>query len=114
RHFHHFTYGVVFFMISGLFFLIYQVITTELVAGVIYISLFVGLVVLIIDFSDVLLLFRNIDLKIKYCKYFQACICGCGYGLCKHEEGKMINGKELAGDCSHYEMMDNVNRKVNI
>ncbi|MFW9993116.1 MAG: hypothetical protein ACFFD4_13825 [Candidatus Odinarchaeota archaeon] len=114
RHFHHFTYGVVFFCISGLFLLIYQFYQAELVTGVIFIAFFVGSVVFLLDFSDFLLLFKKPGRKIKYCKHFQACPCGCGYGLCKHEKDKLVNGKALAGDCSLYELVEHANTKVNI
>ncbi|MHA1449223.1 MAG: hypothetical protein ACTSP4_07370 [Candidatus Hodarchaeales archaeon] len=114
RHFHHFTYATIFLSVAILYFVIYQFYPEELVAGIFYTVLISGLVVFLIDLDDFLLLFKDLERKIKYCKHFNACPCGCGYGTCKHAGKKMINGKEKVGNCPHYEMLENVNRKVNV
>ncbi|MFW9993115.1 MAG: hypothetical protein ACFFD4_13820 [Candidatus Odinarchaeota archaeon] len=114
RHFHHFTYAVIFLLVSGLYFLIYQIFQNEVVSMIFYVTLISGLVVFLIDVKDFFLLFKEPEKKIKYCKHFQACHCGCGYGVCKHEKSKMINGNVLAHECSYFEMVENVHRKMNI
>ncbi|MHA2298025.1 MAG: hypothetical protein ACXAEU_25245 [Candidatus Hodarchaeales archaeon] len=114
RHFHHYTYGVVFLIISVLYLIIYQFYQTEVVALIFFVTLPMGIIVILTDIKDFLLFSKSNKRKIKYCKHFKSCPCGCGFGTCKHEKITMVNGNTLAGDCIHYEMIENVHLNVKL
>ena len=113
RHFHHFTYTGIFVSVNALFVAIYQIYPAEMVSYIVYTIFPVAIIIFVLDFRDFLILLKpRLDNRAKYCIHFQACPCGCGYGVCAIHGPGMKDGKKLITKCKDYQIRKNVRRKV--
>jgi hypothetical protein len=105
RHYRVYDYAFWFFGIGVFYLIIYQFLPVEPIAAIVIINIICSSVMIIVEWENIRQFLFHYP-KESDCDHFDACPCGCGFGVCKLAGEKIIDGRN-AKTCDDFRLSSN-------